>query len=95
MKGVAEMLQAGNVVRSVAGHDKNKFYVIVEVKEDCVYIANGKGRKLEKPKCKNIKHVRKTNMVLDLNSVATNKKLRQALAPFEKGPGAAEHEGGN
>ena len=82
----------GTVVKSAAGHDKNKFYVIVETDGDSVYIADGKARPLEKPKRKNGKHVRKTNMVLDLNAVATNKKLREALRDIGA---AAAHEGGN
>lgn len=87
------MLKAGCVVKSMAGHDKNKFYVIVKLEGDCVYIADGRARKLGKPKRKNVKHVRKTNMMLDLNIVTTDKKLRQALGAI--GAGAAGQEGGD
>ncbi len=79
------MLTPGTVVRSVAGHDKNKFYCIVECLGDQrVSIADGKIRKLEKPKIKNIRHIRPTTTILDLEVVTTNKKLKAALAPWNR-----------
>lgn len=84
------MLQAGRVVRSIAGHDRDSFYVIVEAAVGRVLIADGKARKLAKPKAKNPRHVRPTNEVLDLGAVTTDKKLRAALRAFC----AAEEEGG-
>ena len=47
-------------------------------------------RLLEKPKRKSVKHIRKTNAVLDLSSGATNKKLRTFLRGCR-----GESEGGN
>lgn len=75
-------IKAGQIVKSVAGHDKNKFYVIVSAQENSVAIADGKARRLDKPKRKNILHVRPTNTVLDLSVLTTDKKLRKAIADF-------------
>jgi ribosomal protein L14E/L6E/L27E len=72
----------GTVVRSAAGHDKNRFYVIVKSEAGYVWIADGKERKLEKPKRKNPRHVAFTNTVLELAEVTSNKKLRTMLEPF-------------
>lgn len=73
------MLQAGRVVRSIAGHDKDRFYVVVSAGKGRVAIADGKARKLAAPKAKNTLHVRPTNLTLDLADVKTDKQLRAAL----------------
>lgn len=43
--------------RSLAGHDRNKIYYIIEEKEDFYYLVNGKTSPFSKPKKKNRKHV--------------------------------------
>ena len=86
------MLDAGRVVKSIAGHDKDRFYAIISVEGDRVTIADGKARKLAAPKAKNVLHVRPTGTTLDLNIVTTDKKLREALGPWNR---AAGQEGGN
>lgn len=80
-------LQRGSVVRSISGRDKNTFHTVVELGQDEVFVADGKTRKLAKPKRKNIKHVASTNTVLDLSEITTDKKLRAALWPFNYGSG--------
>lgn len=47
----------GMMVRSLAGHDKGKVYMILDVKEPYVYLVDGKIRTLEHPKRKRIKHI--------------------------------------
>lgn len=79
------MLSEGAVVMATAGRDKNKFFCIVEISRDSVKLADGKSRKLEKPKTKNPKHIRATTTLLDLSACNTNKKLRTALRPFSDG----------
>ena len=83
-------IQPGSVVESIAGHDAGRFYVVVSVEKRHVALADGKVRLLEKPKRKSVKHIRKTNAVLDLSSGATNKKLRTFLRGCR-----GESEGGN
>ena len=60
-------IQTGSVVESIAGHDAGRFYVVVSVEKRHVALADGKVRLLEKPKRKSVKHIRKTNAVLDLS----------------------------
>ena len=46
-----------DVVRSCAGRDSGQLFFVVELDESYVYLADGKSRKLEKPKRKKRKHV--------------------------------------
>lgn len=73
------LIKLGSIVKSAAGHDKNRFYMVTAIEDSFVYIADGRERKLLKPKKKNIKHVDVTSMVLDINTVETDKKLRELL----------------
>ena len=72
----------GRIVCSKAGRDKGYFMVVVESKEDCVFVCDGKERPLERPKRKNIKHLQFTNTVLGNESYKTNKQLKKALAVY-------------
>ena len=74
-------LQIGSVVKAAAGRDGEGHFVVTEVCKGRCFIANGKSRRLEKPKCKNVKHIRLTNSVIDLNDI-TDKKLRRLLKDF-------------
>lgn len=74
-------LLQGSVVKSIAGHDKNRYFVVVKIDDQYVYIADGKERKLEKPKRKNVKHIAVTSRKFDLNEI-TNKKLRKLLNEY-------------
>jgi len=44
-------------VLSLAGKDKGKIFLVIKSDNDYVYIADGKRRKVDKPKRKNKKHV--------------------------------------
>lgn len=74
-------LMKGSVVRAEAGRDGGGYFVIVDADEKYCFIADGKSRKLEKPKRKNIKHIRTTDSMIDLNDI-TDKKLRNMLKQF-------------
>ena len=76
----------GSIVRSLAGHDKNDFQVVIKAEDDFVYVCNGKSRRLERPKKKNLKHVKKLNTVLDDECLKSNKSIRLALSSFAKEP---------
>jgi ribosomal protein L14E/L6E/L27E len=87
------MIEAGRIVRSVAGHDKDRFYVAVKAEGGKVWIADGERRKLEKPKAKNERHLRLTAVIADAESWETNKRLRKLLGSYN-GAAMAE-EGGS
>lgn len=72
------MIAAGSVVISGAGHDCGRAMLVVRIDGDFIFVADGKERKLEKPKKKNQKHVRVTNRVIDPDGL-TDRKLRRTL----------------
>jgi ribosomal protein L14E/L6E/L27E len=51
------------MARSDAGHDKGKLYVILKVEGENVLLVDGLHKTLEKPKKKNIRHVRRMNYI--------------------------------
>lgn len=78
----------GMVVKSNAGHDQNRFYLLVGIEDGFGLICDGKRRKLEAPKRKNLLHLSKTLTVLDsalYGTNGTNQKIRRALFPFNYG----------
>lgn len=73
------LIEKGMIVKSIAGHDKDRYYLIVEVSSKSALIADGKRRRLEKPKRKNIKHLQQTNCFCQPNEYKTDKQLRALL----------------
>lgn len=49
--------EIGDVVISTAGRDCGQVFLVFDVKDDFVYVVNGKLRKISSPKKKNIKHI--------------------------------------
>lgn len=90
--------QKSHIVVSLAGHDKGQYFFVLEREGEYVTLADGKLRKLEKPKRKNVKHVR---VAAESDSIAArkiredekilNSELRKTLAEFV---GSAETEQG-
>ena len=74
-------LLKGSVVRAEAGRDGGGYFAVVDADERYCFIADGRSRKLAKPKRKNIKHVRLTNSMVDLKDI-TDKKLRVLMKQF-------------
>ena len=76
-----------DVVRSCAGRDSGQLFFVVELDESYVYLADGKGRRVEKPKRKKRKHVellpRRDSRVADKirsGDKVLNSELRRDLA---------------
>lgn len=72
-------VQIGNIVKSMSGHDKDSFYIVVKCENEFAYIVDGRSRKLLKPKRKNTKHLAKTKIVVDMTKLDTDKKVRRQL----------------
>lgn len=79
------LLQEGMIAKSVAGHDKDRFYLILKLNSGKALIADGKRRKVEKPKEKSFKHLRGTNETVDVALYKSNPKIRRLLKPFNDG----------
>lgn len=67
--------ELGQVVLSTKGHDKDKAYIVVGVKEDRVLVCDGTYKCVLKPKQKNPAHI-KTTMYVD---ETLNSKLKDGL----------------
>lgn len=77
----------GFLAYSLAGHDKGGVYLIIEETEDCVYVADGAVRTLDRPKKKNKRHIqiiKKGNQRIDISSV-TNEEIKHFIKLYLKG----------
>ena len=81
-------LQRGQVVRSLAGHDKGGFLAVVQVAPPFAFVCDGKRRPLERPKRKKLFHLAPTATVLPEEALRTNRQIRSALRRFA---GSAEN----
>ncbi len=63
------MFSIGQLVYSKNGRDKGFAFIVVGIEDGYVYIADGKRRKLNKPKKKKIIHVQRVNRIdLDIKN---------------------------
>lgn len=76
------VIEKGCVVKSVSGRDGARFYVVMGLENEYALICDGKVRKLEKPKRKNLRHLKPTKTVLSVEDMTTNSRLRQALRGY-------------
>lgn len=81
----------GQIVISTAGRDKGlKFIVLCIIDDKYVYISDGDVRKLEKPKKKKLKHLKKLNYVaedikdkLESSGKLSNNEIRKLLKSID------------
>ncbi|HIS46712.1 MAG TPA: RNA-binding protein [Candidatus Scybalocola faecigallinarum] len=70
----------GQLVRSKAGHDKGKVFVVVGVGEKWLCLADGQVRFSEKPKKKNVRHVQTINVfAADLAACTSSESLTDPM----------------
>lgn len=79
----------GQLVFSKSGRDKGRLLIVIDIKDQYLYLADGKLRKIEQPKKKKTKHVQKVNHVLEEiqeriqgKSNLKNSDLRKALKGY-------------
>lgn len=75
-------IQIGLVVRAKSGRDKGRFFVVISIDGEYAYIVDGKTRRLERPKRKNLKHLFATNTVVPIDSLNTNRLIKAELREF-------------
>lgn len=88
-----------NIVQSIAGRDEGDLFFVLDTQGEFLLLADGKRRRVEKPKKKKCKHV---SLVGESHSVVaekirssekiTNSELRKALAVCT-GSGNHDQEG--
>jgi len=80
-------ISKGQFVKSKAGRDKDRFFIIIEIVDEVyVKIVDGDLRRVENPKLKKIKHLVKMNNVSDdiqqkliENRKVTNQMVRREI----------------
>ena len=82
-------LSKADMIVSLAGRDKGQLFFVVDTDEQYVYLADGKGRRLESPKRTKRRHVRKLPLYpsrvaekLRNGDKVLNSELRRELAVF-------------
>lgn len=84
-------IQKGQIVRSLAGRDKGRFFLVVDLlDENHVLLSDGELRKVSLPKKKKIKHIAKTNQIdvklqeaLQADKKITNAEVRKSLSKYQ------------
>lgn len=79
--------EIGDIAISKAGHDKGNKYLIIKKEKDFVYLVDGKLKKLDKAKKKNIKHIQilhiDDNFIKDkINNGIINEEIKYFLKTF-------------
>ena len=73
-------IERGSLVYSIAGRDKGSLFLVLSRDGEFVYLADGNLRQVENPKKKKIKHVNKTNTLLELDfDNISNSEIRKML----------------
>ena len=88
-----------SLIVSKAGRDKGQLFYVIDTDEQYVYLADGKSRKLEKPKRKKRKHVEQVPRTesriaekIRNGEKVLNSELRKELASF--GQKHSQNQGG-
>ena len=88
-----------SLIVSKAGRDKGQLFYVIDTDEQYVYLADGKSRKLEKPKRKKRKHVEQVPRTesriaekIRNGEKVLNSELRKELASF--GQQQSQNQGG-
>ncbi len=77
-------VERGQIVKSKAGRDKDKFLVIVGIKTGGALLCDGKERPIERPKFKNFKHLALTAHNLTECEMLTNKSILHGLRDYTR-----------
>ena len=80
-----------NIIRSDAGRDKGKLFVVLAVEGEYLLLADGKSRRVEAPKRKKRRHVlfvaaeeTRVSEKIKNNEKVTNSQLRRTLAAYRE-----------
>ena len=92
-------IEKADIIRSLAGRDEGGLFFVLEIDGEYALLADGRGRKLENPKRKKLRHLC-LDGVTDCRAAEkirageriTNSELRRALAEYRAA--LAKEEGG-
>ncbi len=72
-------MEIGNIVCSLAGHDKGVFSVIVAINEKGILVCDGKHHRLSNPKLKNEKHLKFTGHSVEIEKLTSDRAVRRGI----------------
>ena len=76
-------ISRGSLVYSKAGRDKGTLFLVLKAEGEFVYLTDGDTRRVSNPKKKKLKHINKTNTVLELEfENIRDCDVRKALAEY-------------
>ena len=75
--------------KSLSGHDKNQYYVVLHKEGEFLLLVNGTNRPLEKPKKKNEKHIQIIKKIpAEIEQIfaaeQSNLTIKKAIKEYEK-----------
>lgn len=76
--------ESGMLVKSKAGHDKGRIYVVVRTDNCCAYLADGDLRPLRRMKKKNIRHLQPI-LKMKLKGQTDDKSVRELIEKYTRG----------
>ena len=77
-------VEVGDIVQSKSGHDAKRYFVVIAMlNENYILIADGKSRKLDSPKQKNVKHVKLIEQAIQPKSYVDDKSIADRLAKLD------------
>lgn len=77
------MLRIGSVVQSTAGRDRHSLQLVTALQGKRVLLTDGKAHPFDRPKSKNIRHIKDTGLQINIDSVTGNKALKKMLGRIE------------
>ena len=82
-------IEIADVVVPLNGRDAGKRFIVIGAEDEYAFLADGKGRRTEKPKRKKNKHLRPEDKIgrrvaekLTAGENVTNSEIRRALAEY-------------
>ena len=86
-------IEVSDVVRSIRGRDAGACFIVTATDGEYAFLADGRGRRLEKPKKKKLKHISfalrsegRTFQKLRDGDKVTNSEIRRALNDISEEP---------
>ena len=86
-------MRLGEIVFSIAGRDKDRYYVVVSIEnESRVKVADGEFKSIKNAKLKNVKHIKSSEVVLEKieqklmdGDQVFDTEIRSALRSYNEG----------
>lgn len=80
-------MKAGELVRSLAGRDKGRLYIVLRTEGDFAYVTDGKRHLMSEPKKKRLKHIASEGAEAELSSLECDAHVRKAIKRIKSGGG--------